>query len=82
MHTGSKTLTNILCNQNSHFDRSGLGYDHGASTSGTTGYIIFVSSVSDATPHTALSYNVLSSSKKKNVSHAERTSTYHHCGKK
>ena len=35
MNTGSRTLTNILCNQKSPFDRSGLGYDHGASTSNT-----------------------------------------------
>ena len=82
MNTGSKTLTNILCSQKSHFDRSGLGYDHGASTSNAKGKKIFVSSVGHASPHTALSNNVLSNTKKKNVSHTERTSTCHHCGKK
>ena len=82
MNTGSKILTNILCSQKSPFDKSGLGYDHGASTSNAKGKTIFVSSVAHATPHNALSYNVLSSTKKKNVSHVERTSTCHHCGKK
>ena len=82
MNTGSKTLTNILCSQKSPFDRSGIGYDHGASTSNAKSKTIFVSSVAYATPHTALSNNVLSSTKKKNVSHAARTSTCHHCGKK
>ena len=33
MDTSSKILTNILGSQKSHFERSGLGYDHGASTS-------------------------------------------------
>ena len=81
MNTGSKILTNILGSQKSHFDKSGLGYDHCASTSNAKGKIIFVSSIVHATPHTALSNNVLSSTKKKNVSHVDRTSTCHHCGK-
>ena len=65
MNTDSKTLTNILCSQKSPFDRSGIGYDHGASTSNAKSKTIFVSSVAYATPHTALSNNVLSSTKKK-----------------
>ncbi|XXG60944.1 hypothetical protein AAC387_Pa04g2730 [Persea americana] len=82
MNTGSGTITNILCSQKSHFDKSGLGYDHGASTSNAKGKTIFVSSVTHATPHTTLSNNVLSSTKKKNVLYAAHTSTCHHYGKK
>lgn len=82
MNTGSKFLTNILGSQKSHFDISGLGYDHSASSSNAKGKTIFVSSVAHATPRTALSYNVLSSTKKKSVSQVDRTSTCHHCGKK
>ena len=37
MNTGLKTLTNILCSQKSHFDRRGLGYNHGAFNSYTKG---------------------------------------------
>ena len=33
MSTSSNILTNILGSQKSHFDRSGLGYDHGTSIS-------------------------------------------------
>ena len=82
MNTGSKTLTNILCSQKSPFDKSGLSYDHGSSTSNVKGKTIFASGVAHATPHTALSNNVSSSFQKKNVSRAARTSTCHHCGKK
>ena len=82
MNTGSKTLTNILCCQKSPFDRSGIGYDHSASTSNAKGKKNFVSIVAHVTPYTALLNNVLSSTKKKNVSQATRTSTCHHCGKK
>ena len=82
MSTGLKTLTNILCNQKSHFDKSGLGYDHDASTSNAKGKTVFVSSVAHATPHTAHIHNVSSSFKNKNVSRAARTSMCHHCRKK
>eukprot|EP00268_Persea_americana_P055438 TRINITY_DN6442_c6_g1_i5.p1 TRINITY_DN6442_c6_g1~~TRINITY_DN6442_c6_g1_i5.p1 ORF type:complete len:220 (-),score=45.64 TRINITY_DN6442_c6_g1_i5:85-744(-) len=82
MDIGSKILTNILGSQKSHFDRSNLGYDHGASTSNSNGKTIFVSSVAHTTPHAAHVTNVLSSFKKKNVSHTALTSTCHHCGKK
>ena len=82
MDTSSMTLTNNLCSQKSPFDRSGVGYDHGASTSNTKGKTVFVLNVANTTPHVALSNNVLSSTKKKNVSRAIRTPTCHHCGKK
>ena len=72
----------MLCSQKSPFDRSGLGYDHGTSTSNVKGKTIFVLSVAHATLHTAHIHKVLSSFKKRNVSHAARTSTCHHCGKK
>ena len=82
MNIGSKTFTNILCSQKSHFDRSGLGYDHGASTSNTKGKIIFVSSAAHTTRHAAHVTNVSSNFNKKNVSRTARTSTCHHCRKK
>ena len=50
MNTGSRTLTNILCSQKSPFDKSGLGHNHGASTSNAKGKTIFVSSVVHTTP--------------------------------
>ena len=82
MNIGSKTLTNILCSQKSPFDKSGLGYDHSASTLNAKGKTLFVSSVAHTTPHDAHVTNVSSSFKKKNVSCAVHTSTCHHCGKK
>lgn len=82
MNTGSRTLINILCSQNSPFDRSGFGYNHGTSTSNAKGKIIFISSVAHTTPYVAHVTNVSGSFKKKNVSRAACTSMCHHCGKK
>ena len=74
MNTCSKTLANILCSQKSPFDRSSLGYDHGASTSRMKGKTIFASSVANATPRTAHIHNVMSSFKKR-MSRVARIST-------
>ena len=66
----------------STFDKSGLDYDHGGSTSNTKCETVIISSVTHTTPHTAHLNNVSSSFKKKNAPRTTRSSTCHHYGMK
>ena len=48
MDTGSNTLTKIMGSQKSSFDRSGISYDHGASTLNAKGKIILLAYYTNA----------------------------------